>query len=79
MPAGSQGTQCITGNIARFNAKSQIFAGPTGTIAVDVTSVPTAPPSAVFPGDTWNFQCWYRDVNPGPTSNFTDAVSVTFQ
>ncbi|MCP3916270.1 MAG: hypothetical protein GY711_12005 [bacterium] len=30
------------------------------------------------PGETWNFQCWYRDNNPGPTSNFTDAVSVTF-
>ncbi len=29
-------------------------------------------------GDTWNFQCWYRDNNPVPTSNFTDAVSVTF-
>ena len=30
-------------------------------------------------GDTWNFQVWYRDaVGGSATSNFTDAVSVTF-
>ncbi|MFT5291611.1 MAG: hypothetical protein ACI82F_003696, partial [Planctomycetota bacterium] len=31
----------------------------------------------VMAGQTWNFQCWSRDNNPGPTSNFTDAVSIT--
>jgi hypothetical protein len=30
-------------------------------------------------GDTFHFQCWYRDVNPLPTSNFSDAVSITFE
>lgn len=34
---------------------------------------------AVQPGDIWYFQAWHRDANPGPTSHFTDAVSVTFQ
>ena len=29
-------------------------------------------------GETWNFQCWFRDQNPGPTSNLSDAVSLTF-
>ena len=29
-------------------------------------------------GETWNFTTWYRDVNPTPTSNFTDAISVLF-
>ncbi|MCP3996840.1 MAG: hypothetical protein GY722_17525 [bacterium] len=33
----------------------------------------------VLPGDTWTFQCWFRDHDPALTSNFTDAVSVTFQ
>jgi hypothetical protein len=28
---------------------------------------------------TWNFQRWYRDLNPGSTSNFTDALRVTFR
>ncbi|MCP3918092.1 MAG: LamG domain-containing protein [bacterium] len=78
MPPGSQGIICVAGNIGRFNTPSQIIQGPTGTIQVDLTSIPVNPPSAVQPGDTWNFQCWYRDNNPGPTSNFTDAVSLTF-
>ena len=37
------------------------------------------PPHTVLPGDTWNFQAWFRDMNPGPTSNFTDGVAVTFR
>ncbi len=30
-------------------------------------------------GESWNFQAWFRDKNPGNTSNFTDGVSVLFQ
>ena len=33
----------------------------------------------VAAGETWNFQAWYRDANPGPTSNFTPSVSVLFE
>ena len=47
-------------------------------IQIDLTSIPVNPPIAVQPGDTWHFQCWYRDSNPGQTSNFTDAVRVMF-
>jgi hypothetical protein len=36
-------------------------------------------PVAILPGETWNFQAWYRDLNPGTTSNFTDGISITFQ
>lgn len=75
-PPGSQGLLCLSGNIGRFNA--QIIQGPAGSIQVDLTSIPVNPVTAVQPGETWNFQCWYRDNNPGPTSNFTDAVSVVF-
>ncbi|MCP3918738.1 MAG: M23 family metallopeptidase [bacterium] len=77
-PPGSQGIICLSGNIGRFNSPSQIIQGPTGSIQVDLTSIPVNPPIAVLPGDTWHFQCWFRDNNPGQTSNFTDAVSVTF-
>ena len=39
-----------------------------------------APPLTIpIPGQTWNFQAWYRDANPTVTSNFTDAVGITFQ
>jgi hypothetical protein len=30
-------------------------------------------------GETWSFQAWFRDVNPGVTSNFTDGVAVTLR
>ena len=33
------------------------------------------PAPNIQPGDTWNFQMWYRD---GASSNFSDAVSVQF-
>ncbi|MCP3914016.1 MAG: hypothetical protein GY711_00490 [bacterium] len=47
-------------------------------IPIDLTAVPIAngPPIALQPGDTWNFQAWFRDV--GNTNNFTDGVSVMF-
>ncbi|MCP3996252.1 MAG: hypothetical protein GY722_14505 [bacterium] len=79
MPPGSQGFICLAGNIGRYNQTADIVQGPTGSIQLDLTSIPVNPAQAVLPGDTWNFQAWYRDNNPGPTSNFTDAVSVTFQ
>ena len=79
-PPGSQGDLCLGGAIARFNAQVQ-NSGPSGEFAiqVDLTSIPLSPPHMVVAGETWNFSTWYRDVNPGPTSNFTDAVSVTFE
>ena len=33
----------------------------------------------VLPGSTWNFQAWFRDSNPGPTTNTSDGMSVLFQ
>ncbi|MFT7679579.1 MAG: hypothetical protein ACI8QC_003583 [Planctomycetota bacterium] len=49
-------------------------------LALDLANTLTpSGPVAVLAGETWNFQCWYRDNNPGPTSNFSDAVSVTFR
>ncbi len=66
------------GAIGRYNQLQNIIVGPTGSIQIDLTAVPQpAGLVAVVPGETWNFQCWYRDV--GNTNNFTDAVSVTFQ
>jgi hypothetical protein len=78
-PPGSQGNLCLGGAIGRFTAA----AGSTGAagrlqLDVDTNAIPTSPPAQIQPGQTWNFQAWFRDVNPGPTSNFTDAVSVTF-
>lgn len=79
-PGGSQGNLCIVGSLGRYNA--QIFnsgASGTGSITLDLSQTPTPTgPVSIMIGDTWNFQCWYRDLNPTPVSNFTDAVSVLF-
>ena len=79
----SQGAICVLGLVGRYVQPGQITSsGPTGSILfpIDLSAIPT-PSSLVqaLPGETWNFQAWYRDVNPTVTSNFTDAVSVTFR
>ena len=78
-PGGSKGNLCLGGNIGRFSKLIQ-NTGVFGTmgITVDLTNIPTSPPSSVQPGETWSFQCWFRDNNGGPTSNFSDGFEVTF-
>jgi hypothetical protein len=80
MPGNSQGNLCVGGTISRFAA--QVFSAGAlgrGTAAIDLTTIPL-PNGAVsaHPGETWNFQAWYRDANPHVTSNFTDAIAVPF-
>ncbi|MCP3916771.1 MAG: hypothetical protein GY711_14540 [bacterium] len=78
-PPGSQGVLCLTcgfqgcSGIGRYT--TNIFQGPVGTLAVDLTALPLSPPQPVLPGETWNFQAWFRDLG---SNNFTDAVSLTF-
>ncbi len=82
-PGGSQGNLCIIGQLGRFTAPGQVLnSGSAGevSLSIDLTNVPLgANFLAVQPGDTWNFTLWYRDNNPRPTSNFTDALEIVFQ
>ena len=78
IPPGSSGFICLSGDIGRYNQIANIIQGPSGTLQVDLTAVPVNPTSPVVAGETWNFQCWYRDNNPTLTNNFTDGVVVTF-
>jgi len=80
---GGQGTLCLGGAIGRFTAPGEIrITGPAGSFAISpdlgVLPLPAAAVAAQ-PGETWHFQVWYRDVNPGPTSNLTHALSVTME
>ncbi|MCP3918416.1 MAG: hypothetical protein GY711_22965 [bacterium] len=74
---GSQGNLCLDLPIVRF-AADILTSGPAGQFdfAPDFTSLPNQ--TVIAPGETWAFQCWYRDVNPIPTSNTSHAVTVTF-
>ena len=81
-PFGSQGAICVAGNIGRGVGGGILNSGPDGFFfgSVNLNAVPQpAGPVAVAPGETWHVQAWYRDANPTVTSNFTDAVAVTFQ
>ncbi|MFT5292027.1 MAG: hypothetical protein ACI8QC_003899 [Planctomycetota bacterium] len=82
-PGGSQGNLCVLGSIARFNRAGEIGAITGGQFQLQLPLVDFPEPTgsvAVMAGDTWNFQCWHRDSSPtGPTSNFTDGLSVLFQ
>ena len=82
VPLGSgQGTLCLSGGIGRYvNAISN--SGSQGVISMplDLNQIPQPQGFApLVPGDTWRFQCWFRDSNPGLTSNLTGAVVVTFE
>lgn len=78
---GSQGRLCLGGAIGRYQNLVQ-SSGLSGLIAIpldtNAIATPTGPVPAVV-GERWTFQAWYRDANPAATSNFTDAVAVTFE
>jgi hypothetical protein len=83
-PGGAQGNLCVGSPIARFGPAAGYSlpnSGTTGTVdqLIDLTSIPLTPAVGVLPGETWYFQGWYRDNNPGPVSNFSDGLSITFQ
>ncbi len=81
-PGGSQGNLCLGGFVGRFNRVGEILtASSFGTIALplDMTDVPTPiGPTSILAGQTWHFQAWHRDSNPGPTSNFSSAIAVPY-
>ncbi|MFT5733883.1 MAG: hypothetical protein ACI8WY_002564 [Planctomycetota bacterium] len=80
LPGGSQGNICLTGAVGRIVQEFR-QAGTDGriSIALDTTTMPQPNGAeSIAAGETWWFQVWYRDANPGVTSNFTDAVGITF-
>jgi len=84
-PGGSQGILCLSGVIGRYVGPGQIKnAGAAGAfqLAIDLNRTPAGSVFlSVLPGQTWNFQAWFRDIGPlgQPWSNFTNGRSLTFQ
>ncbi|MEC7231665.1 MAG: hypothetical protein VXW31_01860 [Planctomycetota bacterium] len=78
----SNGNLCLSGSIGRYVGPGQILA--TGTdgsfqLDLDLAAIPQGGGTvATSPGQTWNFQGWYRD-GVGLGSNLTDGVSIVFQ
>lgn len=83
-PGGSEGNLCLAGDIGRYVGMGQIQnTGMTGSfsLALDLTQTPQPTGFvSVAAGETWNFQGWFRDSSmTGPTSNFTEGLSIDFQ
>ncbi len=79
---GSQGNLCLGGDVGRFSqdAASSLNRGSI-ELRIDLNAVPQPTGFVgVMTGETWNFQCWFRDAVSGMvTSNFSDARSLAFQ
>ena len=77
---GSQGNLCLGGKLGRYRS-DVLSSGTEGSFSlqIDLAALPTNPPHQVLAGETWNFQAWFRDANPGPTSNFTEGLSIVFR
>jgi hypothetical protein len=76
------GQRCAVGTTYRFSLHNS---GPSGTVTggpglVAFSAAQFAEPGPIDPGETWNFQYWYRDaLGPcGSSFNLTNAVAVTF-
>ena len=78
-PGCSQGELCLGGSIARLLPMQSASSAFSFEAFVDLTAIPLNPQVQVIAGSTWGFQTWYRDVNPMPTSNFTQVQAVLFQ
>ncbi len=82
-PNGSAGNLCVLGAIGRYVGPGQIqISNNAGSfsLALDLTQTPTPTGLvSIMSQETWNFQAWHRDSGPsGPTSNFTNGVSIGF-
>lgn len=71
------------GGIGRYNASGQVLnTGSAGTfsLVLDLASTPTPTGAvAIMAGDTWNFQCWYRDVRTHLSALQSASFSLTVE
>ena len=73
-----EGFRCVGGSIFRLNPASLANGNGHSQRSLDYAN-PPQPAGQIGPGSTWNFQAWYRDnVGGMTTSNFTDAIALTF-
>ncbi len=76
VPFGN-GQLCVAGGAFRL---SVVQVDPMGIAmhSLDVNDPPN-PHGQISSGDTWNFQCWYRDPGGGGSGfNLSDALETTF-
>ncbi|MFT7076731.1 MAG: hypothetical protein ACJA0P_002749 [Planctomycetota bacterium] len=82
-PGGSSGNLCLAGMVGRYVGPGQIQnSGAARSMSLTLDLIQTPQPTgfvSIVLGETWNFQTWFRDSGAGgATSNFTQALEVTF-
>ena len=82
LPANS-GTLCLGAGWGRYNRPGEIApasAAGTFSLVLDLLDTPDQTVNTmILAGETWNFQAWYRDLNPAPETNFTNAIEIRFE
>jgi len=75
---GSQGLLCLASPVLRFDRDILTDRG-TGVVAYRPRPNAFPQGTVALPGEHWHFQYWFRDSNPGPTSNTSSAVRILLQ
>lgn len=77
------GVRCVASPTYRF---AVVNSGPSATVAYGPGVAATAAvrfgvPGTIDPGETWYFQCWYRDSGGpcGNNANLSNVVKVTYE
>ncbi|MCP3915023.1 MAG: hypothetical protein GY711_05670 [bacterium] len=75
---GSQGVLHLALPIVRFSQDILVSDGQgEASFFPDLLALPQN--TVIVPGETWSFQYWFRDMNPGVTSNTTNGLAITFE
>ncbi len=75
---GSQGNLHLAFPIVRFSGDILLSdANGEATFSPPLNALPQG--TMFQPGETWNFQMWFRDTNPGLTSNTSNGLALTFE
>ena len=75
IPFGN-GFRCVGGGVHRL--PPQPTTGGSVSFELDIANPPSLN-GRIDPGETWNFQFWYRDPGDGGANfNFTDGLEATF-
>ena len=77
------GVRCVggggAGGIFRLSPAQMTDGAGNASRQVDFTQPPVdSGPGMIVPGDTWNFQFWYRDPTIGTGINLSDGLEVVF-
>jgi len=72
-----EGQLCTSGQIFRIQPPFSVNTFGLGQVNVNFNNLPAG--GQINGGDTWNFQCWYRDTAGGPAGfNTSNGLSVDF-